>query len=102
MTNPNDELIIYGPWTYATDADMEGKWTAGKIYFYGEHWNVNEPSGAKAIYSSGTHSIEFLNPNGLQTILWANEETYIDDDGILQQADVLILIMLMKTVIVLV
>lgn len=81
MTNPNDELIIYGPWTYATDADMEGKWTAGKIYFYGEHWNVNEPSGAKAIYSSGTHSIEFLNPNGLQTILWANEETYIDDDG---------------------
>ncbi len=81
MTNANDELIIYGPWTYATDANMEGKWTAGQIHFYGDHWNVNEPSGAKAIYSSGTHSIEFLNPNGLQTILWANEDTYLDDDG---------------------
>jgi len=81
MTNANDELIIYGPWTYATDANMEGKWTAGQIHFYGDHWNVNEPSGAKAIYSSGTHSIEFLNPNGLQTILWANEYTYLDDDG---------------------
>lgn len=71
MTNDDDELTVCGNWTYITDTDMEGKWTAGKIHFYGEHWNVNEPSGAKAIYSSGTHSIEFLNPNGLQTILWA-------------------------------
>ncbi len=81
MTNENDELYIYGPWTYVTDADMKGKWTAGNIYYYGEHWKVNEPSGPRAIYSSGTHSIEFLNPNGLQTILWANEETYLEDNG---------------------
>ena len=81
MTDPADELTINGNWMYITDTDMEGKWTAGKIHFYGPHWNVNEASGDKSIYSSGTHSIEFLNPNGLQTILWANTETYTDDAG---------------------
>lgn len=81
MTNAADELTICGPWTYVTDADMEGKWTAGKIHFYGDHWIVNEDSGDKSIFSSGTHSIEFFNPNGLQTILWANRETYLDENG---------------------
>ncbi|WP_297957826.1 polymorphic toxin-type HINT domain-containing protein [uncultured Ruminococcus sp.] len=81
MTNAADDLTICGNWTYITDTDMEGKWTAGKIHFYGENWNVNEASGDKSIYSSGTHSIEFFNPNGHQTVLWANTETYIDDAG---------------------
>ena len=81
MTNPSDELTICGNWTYVTDTDMEGKWTAGQIHFYGANWNVNEASGDKSIYSSGTHSIEFFNPNGLQTVLWANTETYTDDAG---------------------
>ena len=81
MTNESDELYVIGNWMYVTDTDMEGKWTAGNIHFYGEHWNVNEESGDKSIYSSGTHSIEFINPNGLQTILWANTETYTDDEG---------------------
>lgn len=81
MTNSNDNLTVCGNWTYITDADMEGKWTAGQIHFYGEHWNANEDSGNKSVFSSGTHSIEFFNPNGLQTILWANKETYLDDNG---------------------
>ena len=54
MTNDADRLYVGGNWTYITLQDMEGKWTAGQIRFAGPHWNVNEASGEKAIYSSGT------------------------------------------------
>lgn len=80
MTTEADALGIGGNWTYITLADMEGKWTAGLITFLGENWNVNEASGDKAIYSSGTHSICFGNPYGKQTILWDNCETYINNE----------------------
>ncbi|MCM1008883.1 MAG: DUF6531 domain-containing protein [Ruminococcus flavefaciens] len=80
MTNPDDELFIFGNWRYVTSADMEGKWTAGKIWFLGPEWTVNEYSGKKSIYSSGTQSIIFGYEGGKQTILWDNPETYIDNE----------------------
>lgn len=80
MTNDSDHLEVWGNWTYITLTDMEGKWTAGEIWFYGPHWNVNEASGDKAIYSSGTQTIYFGNPDGKQTVLWDNCETYINNE----------------------
>ena len=59
MTNDADRLYVGGNWTYITLTDMEGKWTAGQIRFAGPTWEVNEHSGEKAIYSSGTQSIIF-------------------------------------------
>lgn len=84
MTDDNDILIILGNWNYITLTDMEGKWTAGQIWFLGPIWEVNEASGDKSIYSSGTQSIIFGYDGGLQTILWDNCETYINnEDGTL-------------------
>ncbi len=80
MTNDADRLYVGGNWTYITLQDMEGKWTAGQIWFCGPHWNVNEASGEKAIYSSGTQSIIFGYEGGKQTVLWDNPETYIDNE----------------------
>lgn len=80
MTDEMDYLIIWGNWNYITSADMEGKWTAGAIDFLGPVWQVNEASGEKAIYSSGTHSIYFYYEGGRQTILWDNCETYINNE----------------------
>ena len=61
---------------------MEGKWTAGMINFQGPTWEVNEASGEKSVYSSGTHSIRFYYPDGKQTILWDNPNEYINaEDG---------------------
>ena len=78
MVNSDDYLEIRGNWNYITLTDMEGKWTAGGIAFLGPIWEVNEASGDKSIYSSGTHQILFFNPYGKQTILWDNCETYIN------------------------
>lgn len=80
MTNDADILMVTENWYYTTLADCEGLWTAGTILFYGQHWNVNEAAGEKAIYSSGTHSIVFYYPYGKQTILWDNPETYINNE----------------------
>ena len=80
MTNDADRLYVGGNWTYITLQDMEGKWTAGQIRFAGPTWEVNEHSGEKAIYSSGTQSIIFGYDGGKQTILWDNPETYIDNE----------------------
>ena len=80
MTNDNDYLEVWGNWIYITLTDMEGKWTAGQIWFLGPNWNVNEASGDKAIYSSGTQTIYFGNPDGKQTVLWDNCETYINNE----------------------
>ena len=80
MTNDADRLYVGGNWTYITLTDMEGKWTAGQIRFAGPTWEVNEHSGEKAIYSSGTQSIIFGYDGGKQTILWDNPETYIDNE----------------------
>ncbi|MGN0621968.1 MAG: DUF6531 domain-containing protein, partial [Porcipelethomonas sp.] len=80
MTNDADRLYVGGNWSYITLQDMEGKWTNGIIRFAGPHWNVNEASGEKAIYSSGTQSIIFGYEGGKQTILWDNPETYIDNE----------------------
>ena len=80
MTNPADFLYVGGNWTYITLTDMEGKWTAGLIAFLGPVWEVNEASGDKSIYSSGTHQILFFYPYGKQTILWDNCETYINNE----------------------
>ena len=79
MTNQADMLMIGGNWIYNTLTDMEGKWTAGQIWFLGENWNVNENSGNKAIFSSGTQTIYFGNPNGKQTVIWDNDDTYINN-----------------------
>lgn len=82
MTDDADFLMVGGNWTYITMQDMEGKWTNGIIYFAGPTWEVNELSGDKSIYSSGTQSIIFGYEDGKQTILWDNPETYIDNvDG---------------------
>ena len=81
MTHSFDELYVSGRWTYITLADMTGKWTDGIIHFYGPEWIVNEKSGDRAIYSSGTHVIEFAYPGGQQVIRWANEEEYTDEEG---------------------
>ncbi len=80
MTNDADRLYVGGNWTYITLQDMEGKWTAGQIRFAGPTWEVNEHSGDKSIYSSGTQSIIFGYDGGKQTILWDNPETYIDNE----------------------
>ena len=80
MTNAADRLYVGGNWTYITMQDMEGKWTAGQIRFAGPTWEVNELSGEKSIYSSGTQSIIFGYEGGKQTILWDNPETYIDNE----------------------
>ena len=80
MTNAADKLYVGGNWTYITMQDMEGKWTAGQIRFAGPTWEVNEKSGSKSIYSSGTQSIIFGYEDGKQTILWDNPETYIDNE----------------------
>ena len=80
MTNDADRLYVGGNWTYITLTDMEGKWTAGAIAFLGPVWEVNEASGDKSIYSSGTHQILFFYPYGKQTILWDNCETYINNE----------------------
>ena len=60
MTNDADRLYVGGNWTYITLTDMEGKWTAGAIAFLGPVWEVNEASGDKSIYSSGTHQLQPL------------------------------------------
>jgi len=80
MTNSADVLMVTENWYYTTLADCEGLWTDGIILFYGQHWNVNEAAGEKAIYSSGNHSIVFYYPYGKQTILWDNPETYINNE----------------------
>lgn len=80
MTNDADRLYVGGNWTYITLTDMEGKWTSGAIAFLGPVWEVNEASGDKSIYSSGTHQILFFYPYGKQTILWDNCETYINNE----------------------
>ena len=82
MTNDADILAVGGNWTYITLTDMEGKWTAGNIFFLGPIWEVNEASGDKSIFSSGTQVIHFGYEGGKQTILWDNCETYINNaDG---------------------
>ena len=80
MTNDDDYLEVGGNWTYITLQDMEGKWTNGIIRFAGPTWEVNEFSGEKSIYSSGTQTIIFGYEDGKQTILWDNPETYIDNE----------------------
>ena len=77
MTNDNGRLYVNGIWNYITLADMEGLWTAGNIYFFGSTWQVNEASGDKAIYSTGTHSICFYYQYGQQVIRWANTQDCI-------------------------
>ena len=80
MTNSADWLEVYGNWNYITLTDMEGKWTAGNICFYGPTWEVNEASGPKSIYSSGSQVIHFGYEGGKQTVLWDNCETYINNE----------------------
>ena len=82
MTNSADWLEVYGNWNYITLTDMEGKWTAGNICFFGPIWEVNEASGPKSIYSSGSQVIHFGYEGGKQTVLWDNCKTYINNkDG---------------------
>lgn len=83
MTNENGKLYVNGIWNYITLADMEGLWTAGNIYFFGSTWQVNEASGDKSIYSTGTHSICFYYQYGQQVIRWANTQDciYNEDTG---------------------
>ena len=81
MTVPGGEVDIYGNWNYNTLTDMEGKWTAGTIYFEGPTWEVNEKSGEKSVYSTGDHVISLYYPEGVQTILWDNRYTYIYDEN---------------------
>ena len=80
MTNNDDILMVGGNWTYNTLTNMEGKWTAGNIWVLGPTWEVNEKSGAKAVYSSGTQVIHFGYVGGKQTVLWDNCETYINNE----------------------
>ena len=80
MTNSADWLEVYGNWNYITLTDMEGKWTAGNICFFGPIWEVNEASGPKSIYSSGSQVIHFGYEGGKQTVLWDNCETYINNE----------------------
>lgn len=80
MTNSADWLEVYGNWNYITLTDMEGKWTAGNICFLGPIWEVNEASGPKSIYSSGSQVIHFGYESGKQTVLWDNCETYINNE----------------------
>ena len=82
MTNSADWLEVYGNWNYITLTDMEGKWTAGNICFFGPIWEVNEASEPKSIYSSGSQVIHFGYEGGKQTVLWDNCKTYINNkDG---------------------
>lgn len=81
MTNDNGRLYINGIWNYITLADMEELWTAGTIYFFGSTWQVNEASGDKSIYSTGTHSICFYYSGGQQVIRWANTQDCIYDEA---------------------
>lgn len=80
MTNSADWLEVYGNWNYITLTDMEGKWTAGNICFFGPIWEVNEASGPKSIYSSGSQVIHFGYEGSKQTVLWDNCETYINNE----------------------
>ena len=80
MTYSADWLEVYGNWNYITLTDMEGKWTAGNICFFGPIWEVNEASGPKSIYSSGSQVIHFGYEGGKQTVLWDNCETYINNE----------------------
>ena len=80
MTNSADWLEVYGNWNYITLTDMEGKWTAGNICFFGPIWEVNEASEPKSIYSSGSQVIHFGYEGGKQTVLWDNCETYINNE----------------------
>ena len=80
MTNSADWLEVYGNWYYITLTDMEGKWTTGNICFFGPIWEVNEASGPKSIYSSGSQVIHFGYEGGKQTVLWDNCETYINNE----------------------
>ena len=80
ITNSADWLEVYGNWNYITLTDMEGKWTAGNICFFGPIWEVNEASGSKSIYSSGSQVIHFGYEGGKQTVLWDNCETYINNE----------------------
>ena len=80
MTNSADWLEVYGNWNYITLTDMEGKWTTGNICFFGPIWEVNEASGPKSIYSSGSQVIHFGYEGGKQTVLWDNCETYINNE----------------------
>lgn len=81
MTNDNGKLYVNGIWNYVTLADMDGLWTNGTIYFFGSTWQVNEASGDKSIYSTGTHSICFYYPYGQQVIRWANTQDCIYDEA---------------------
>lgn len=73
MTEDAGQLYIWENWNYITLADMEGLWTAGEIGFFGSTWQVNEASGKKSIYSTGTHKILFGGyTNGQQVIRWDN------------------------------
>jgi len=84
MTEDEGQLYIWENWNYITLADMEGLWTAGKIGFFGSTWQVNEASGKKSVYSTGTHKILFGGyENGQQVIRWDNscETIYNSDTG---------------------
>lgn len=82
MTEDAGQLYIWENWNYITLADMEGLWTAGKIGFFGSTWQVNEASGKKSVYSTGTHKILFGGyENGQQVIRWDNTcETIFNPD----------------------
>lgn len=84
MTEDAGQLYIWENWNYITLADMEGLWTAGEIAFFGSTWQVNEASGKKSVYSTGTHKILFGGyENGQQVIRWDNpcETIYNSDTG---------------------
>ncbi|MDE6425839.1 MAG: hypothetical protein K2K89_06850 [Ruminococcus sp.] len=82
MTEDAGQLYIWENWNYITLADMEGLWTAGEIGFFGSTWQVNEASGKKSVYSTGTHKIIFGGyANGQQVIRWDNTcETIFNPD----------------------
>lgn len=82
MTEDAGQLYIWENWNYITLADMEGLWTAGEIAFFGSTWQVNEASGKKSVYSTGTHKILFGGyENGQQVIRWDNNcETICNPD----------------------
>ena len=84
MTEDAGQLYIWDNWNYITLADMEGLWTAGEIAFFGSTWQVNETSGKKSVYSTGTHKILFGGcENNQQVIRWNNtcETIYNPDTG---------------------
>lgn len=84
MTEDAGQLYIWDNWNYITLADMEGLWTAGEIAFFGSTWQVNEASGKKSVYSTGTHKILFGGcEDNQQVIRWDNtcETIYNPDTG---------------------